>query len=341
MDDNPYITSLLEKLYREGLSHAEKEALNAFIRTEEGERQLRAFMDEKAVEAFDESSPMAPGETSAIFNKLQTNIIQEGETRPRKDGGRLAFYQVSKIAASFIGVILLVFAGILAYEKHQTVAYSTDLGEKETILLPDLSTVTLHGNSSLTYKRNWEDGASREVDLHGEAYFSVTKSKDKPFIVHAGDIDVKVLGTTFTVRSYEEDESVETSLLEGSIAVRSRADLDADEIVLSPNQKATFLKSSQRITLSQVTPDLYTSSASSKLVFEDARFGEIVRSLERKYGVRIAVHDDASEACRFSATIHYESLKEVLDLFASTTDLSYRISGKAIEITGELCTTNP
>ena len=341
MRDDQYIRSLLEKQYNEGLSTEEKEVLNRFLRTDNGEKLLHAFMDEKALEAFDQSRPIVTSYTSAIFNKLQSSIKQEAKMRSRKDAGQFSLHHMSKIAASFVGVLLLALAGIFAYQEHKTVTYTTDFGQKETIILPDLSTVTLNGNSSLTYNREWEEAALREVDLQGEAYFNVTKSKHKPFIVHASDIEIKVLGTTFTVKSYDDDESVEACLLEGTIAIQSKADIDRNEIILIPNQKATFSKSSQKITLSQVRPEIYTYWKTSKLIFEDERFGEIVKSLERKYGVRIEMQDDASKTCRFSATIHYESLKEVLDLFASTTDLSYRISGKAVKITGRLCATNP
>lgn len=341
MRDNPYIRSLLEKQYSEGLSTDEMEILNRFLKTENGEKLLHAFMDEKALEAFDQSRPIVTGYTSAIFNKLQSSIKQQTKMRSRKVAGQFFLHHASKIAASFVGVLLLALSGIFAYQKYQTVTYTTDFGQKETIILPDLSTVTLNGNSSLTYNRDWEDAALREVGLQGEAYFNVTKSKHKPFIVHASDIEIKVLGTTFTVKSYDDDESVEACLLEGKIAIQSKADIDRNEIILTPHQVATFSKSSQKITLSQVRTDIYTSWKSGKLIFEDERFGEIVKSLERKYGVRIEVLDDASKTCRFSATIDHESLKEVLDLFASTTGLSYRISGKAVKITGRLCATNP
>ncbi|MEX2234565.1 MAG: FecR domain-containing protein [Cyclobacteriaceae bacterium] len=341
MHDDPYLRSLLEKLYNEGLPAAEKKVLDSHLRTAEGEKHLDAFMDEKSSEVFDQTSHFAAGHRAGILRKLQASIRQEAQTRSRKDFGGFALPFAFRIAASFVGVLLVVFAGVFAYQKYQTVVYATDFGEKETIILPDLSTVILIGNSSLAYARDWENGALREVNLQGEAWFNVTKSEHKPFVVHAGDIDIKVLGTTFTVKSYEEDESAEACLLEGRIAIQSKADNDRDEIILTPNQKATFLKSSQKITLSQVTPDILTSWRSSKLVFEDERFGEIVESIERKYGVRIEMQDEVSKACRFSATIHHESLKEVLDLFASTSGLEYRISGKAITITGKLCATNP
>lgn len=338
---NRYMRFLLEKQYNEGLSPDERKALNAFLKTGDGEKQLCVFMDEKALEAFDQPRPISSGHTSSIFNKLQSSIKQEAKMRSRKDAKRFYLYHTPKIAASIVGLLLLVLGGVLAYQKYQTVNYTTDIGQNKTIVLPDLSTVTLNGNSSIKYSQDWESVALREVDLQGEAYFNVTKSKHKPFIVHAGDIEIKVLGTTFTVRSFNGGESVEACLITGRIAIQSKTDVDRNEIILTPNQKATFSKSSQKITLTEVRTEISTPWESGKLIFEDKPFGEIVKSLERKYGIRIKVQDDASQNCRFSATIDQESLKEVLDLFASTTGLSYRISGNAVEIIGRLCTTNP
>jgi transmembrane sensor len=341
MLDNQHIRSLLEKQYAEELSAREQETLDGFLKTEIGERILSAFMDEKDLDAFDDTSYMAPSISKEIFDKLQSSIKKGAAQGSRKEVKQFFLQNTYKIAASLAGLLILSGTVFFAYQRFQRVTYITHFGQKETIILPDLSTVTLNGNSSLTYQRSWASATIREVELRGEAFFNVVKNKQKPFIVHAGEVEIKVLGTSFNVKSYSDDAAVEATLVEGKITIQNTGGNKEGEIIMAPNQQATFSKASRQITLSQVKTDTYTSWKNGRLVFEEEPFGEIMKDLERRYGVHIEMADETAKACRFSATLDQESLKEVLDLFSSTTDLSYRMSGDEVMITGNLCTTKP
>src|SRR5690606_17172558 len=103
-------------------------------------------------------------------------------------------------------------------------------------------------------------------------------------------IGIKVLGTSFNVKSYESEETIETTLVKGKVAISSLGKSAGEgEVVLKPNQKATYSKRSDHIVLDDVRPELYTSWKSGMLIFEDAPFEEIARQLERWYGVRIRI----------------------------------------------------
>ena len=103
------------------------------------------------------------------------------------------------------------------------------------MLLPDGSTVWLNAGSRLTYDSLYGT-TLREVTLSGEAYFDVVKNPKKPFIIHTGKINIRVLGTVFNVKSYPEEQTIETSLIKGSIEV-SFPSQPSKKIILKPNQK--------------------------------------------------------------------------------------------------------
>ncbi len=245
-----------------------------------------------------------------------------------------------RVAASILIAVALGY-GLLKSDimGHSRSVYKTEAGQKTTIILPDNTTVTLNGNSSLSYRDNWNEEKFRSVDLSGEAYFEVTSNAQKPFVVNTAGISIKVLGTTFNVKSYDEDERVETTLVEGKVSIEKMTKgHPAHEIIeLSPDQKATFNKESRKIILEQVKPESEAAWIRGSLVFEDEPFSEIIKDLERLYGVKIFVKDKAALQCTFNIRLEGESLEEVLKLFSLSEDVKYRIEDRQAWIEGSLC----
>ena len=117
------------------------------------------------------------------------------------------------------------------------------LGSQTKVILPDSSVVCLNSGSVLKYDPAFLRKKSREVYLIGEGYFEVQKNPEKPFIVHADDINVKVLGTVFNVRSYPEDSEIEVSLIKGKVNVFSASET-RDNVILASDEQLTYDKRS-------------------------------------------------------------------------------------------------
>ena len=114
-------------------------------------------------------------------------------------------------------------------------------GARTKLVLPDGTQVWLNAGSKLNYSNAYNE-TLREVDLEGEAYFDVVKAAARPFIVHASSLNIRAVGTAFVVKSYPQDETIETTLLRGIIEV-SRKDLpDGPKVILKPNEKLIFSK---------------------------------------------------------------------------------------------------
>jgi transmembrane sensor len=229
-------------------------------------------------------------------------------------------------------------------------------GSKTNLLLPDGTTVWLNAGSRLTYDSLYGTKL-REVTLSGEAYFDVVKNPNKPFIIHTGKINIKVLGTVFDVKSYPGENTIEASLIRGSIEV-SFPSLSSKKIILKPNQKLIIDKtetisnvSINKVAtvqmpfisiqhLSRIGSDsaiAETGWMQNRLYFNDMSFQELLKNMERKYGVSFHIADSSLDAIHFTGSFKDETVTQALDALRLTAEKSiadfiYEIKGNQIYI---------
>lgn len=261
---------------------------------------------------------------------------------PRK---RSVFLTIYSIAASLLllamvtgyfmireGINFKVFE-TLTYEKEET-----GQGKQRRLTLADGTQVWLNAGSALKFPRDFTGKQSREVYLHGEAFFDVSEDKVKPFIVHTSELAIRVLGTAFNVRSYEGDPVVETTLVRGKVSIASASTASLPEITLLPNQQALFSKESNTIALAKaVNTEPYIAWKNGWMIFENKPFSYIKETLERWYNVTLMMEDEKSLTCTFSAKFKDKTLQQVLEIFSNTESISYRIEGDKVFIKGKLC----
>lgn len=208
-------------------------------------------------------------------------------------------------------------------------------GQRFDIILSDNTHVFLNAGSSLRYPVTFLPGKKRQVYLQGEAFFEVTKDKEHPFVVTSDNMDVQVLGTKFNVSAYPEEENINTVLVEGSVRVNATPDNvseDISSVILEPGHMAQWDKTSKSARTEEVDTDLYTSWMQGKLVLRGMRFKDIIKKLERHYGVSIDNRNEALNNRIFTATFDVESMEEVLNTFVSETKFDYKIEEKQITI---------
>ena len=228
---------------------------------------------------------------------------------------------------------------------------STRYGSKTSLILPDGTKVWLNAGSTLSYDPDFGK-TIREVSLSGEGYFDVVKNKEKPFIIHASKINIKVLGTEFDVKSYPSDKTTEASLIRGSIEVTFN-DQPLKKVILKPNEKivvdnfkfenhlAQTVENSRNkrsipeipkeiavktLTYENKTGDVIeTSWVENKLVFQDESFEEIARKLERWYGVTIRFENERLKADHLTGSFTNETVRQALDALKFTAIFRYSI----------------
>ena len=211
-------------------------------------------------------------------------------------------------------------------------------GQKSILLLADGTKIWLNADSKLRYAKNFGEGATREVYLQGEAFFEVAHDKTKPFIVHTSELDIRVLGTSFNVKSYNDDKKIETTLLKGQVKIsKVNESLEEEGLILAPNQKAVFQKETKAMDVEQVLAERSSAWRQNKLVFDETTYREVITQLERWYNVKIHFEGQGDLQCKLTASIEKESLEEVLNLLTLSHKISYTIAGSNIYIKGTLC----
>jgi len=226
----------------------------------------------------------------------------------------------------------------------------TKRGSKSSIKLPDGTIVRLNTDSRLTYL-NFTAGKNREVTLIGEAYFDVAHDSSRPFIIHTGKINIKVLGTSFNVRNYPQDKELETSLIKGKIEV-SLDSRPEDIITLKPTEKLIIAKEQDELsTATKVTNNIdnkvvltsitylrhdslvaETSWLNDKMVFVNQPLDKIAIELERKYAITINFKDEKVKKYRYTGVFENVSLEKVFQLIKYSKNINYKIDDKNIVI---------
>lgn len=283
-------------------------------------------------------------------DKIFTNSIKT----PSK---RLILTPFYRVAVVLIGIVL-VGVVIFNYYKRHTYANKdtivTSMGARSQMLLPDGSKVWLNAGTKLFFDKKFNH---REVYLEGEAYFDVRKDKNRPFIVHTSDIDIKVLGTAFNVKSYKEEPTIEATLIHGSIQVINQQQNDIPPIILNPHEKFIYRKwantnphdkvnniiPSEKVApvflVSKIAPVINDSTIReiawihNRLIFEGETFREIATKMERWFDVKIHFADETVANYRLRGVFEDETIDEALQALQQVASFKYIIKNKNIIIT--------
>jgi len=240
--------------------------------------------------------------------------------------------QFLKYAAALILILALPFSYYIgtrnSMSDNSTTTISCAFGDKSSIILPDSSRVWLNSGSKLTFNSDFKSGA-RKVILEGEAFFSVSKDKEHPFRVKTADIDIEVLGTKFNVKAYPDENSVSTTLIEGSLEISSQY----EGTRIKPDQKLVFSKESKKMTLRENKgSSADTEWKDGRLVFRNESLGDLAPKLRRWFDVDIVFADERVKQRRFTGVLERESILEVISYFDLSKYVECSIQGNKIII---------
>lgn len=214
-------------------------------------------------------------------------------------------------------------------EDDSVVVYHTlkvPRGGEYVLMLADSTEVYLNADSRIKYPVNFK-GDERRVYLSGEAYFKVKRNEKKPFVVEAERLEIKVLGTTFGVRAYEDEPDIQTTLESGKVLVG----LAGESVQLVPNQQALFNKSTSAFEVREVDVDLYLAWKDGRLVYDNCPLEKILTDLSRWYAFDIFYSRDELRSYKFSVNMKkHEVFTRVLELMEKTGDIQFDIEGKTV-----------
>jgi ferric-dicitrate binding protein FerR (iron transport regulator) len=313
-------------------------------------------------EQFENVSSNFDKHLQRLSNQLNPPVLQfeqtgaeemEEETKLVPIFSQRKWYWIAASIAAAIVISLLVFLpdnnnGKPAVLAENTV--STKAGSKSKIQLPDGTQVWLNGDSKIEYNENF-NGKFREVKLTGEAFFDVVKNKEKPFIIHTSEMDVKVLGTAFNVRSYPGESTTETALIRGSVEIFLHKN-PAKKYVLKPNDKLILLNNVTALADSLNTDDadrelvkmkkvrldkagidvVETMWVKNKLAFDNEQLEDILSETERWYNVQIDLKNDKAKLFRFTGVFENKPLTDVMEALCLAAHLHYQVKDATVTI---------
>lgn len=215
----------------------------------------------------------------------------------------------------------------------ELLAVVTPRGGEYKVLLDDGTQVWLNADSRLEFPDAFS-GEERKVKLSGEAYFDVAKDHERPFIVSVDNMDVEVLGTEFNISAYNNDAQIQTTLVEGEVAVKSKSASDYIQKILSLGEQAELIKGKDVIEIRKVEVSQYIAWKDGKFVFDYQTLGEITKILERWYDVDFIFTNDELRETPFSGEfLRYDNIENVYDIIRKTgTKIEFKQEGRTIEI---------
>ncbi len=217
----------------------------------------------------------------------------------------------------------------------------------QTITLSDGSSVLLQPKSKLSYPKIFT-GNERKVYLSGEGFFEISKNPKKPFFVYANEIVTRVVGTSFRIKAYQDQQNVEVLVRTGKVRVKSNdlvSKSDQEEVVLLPNQALRFVRSDlsfnkiTNITQDQTLTRNVGNIEQLSFEFTDIPVSQIFETIEQAYLVEIDYPKNKLKDCHLTTSLSDQPLTEKLKIVCNSigNNTNFEMNGNQIIITSEGC----
>ena len=348
------------KYFHSVLDPEEFSVLEDYLKSSQNEKEISSLMKpywKETMEGPFEGSNSNP----ALFGQIKEAI---GADRQHRTQHKLKVYTWGLRAAAVL-LIALISSSIFYLQKKQDLlsqqwhSVTTPFGAKTIITLPDSSTIWLNAGSSLKYSNEF-GRKNREVHLSGEAFFDVFHEPALLFQVKTSELTIKSYGTAFNVKSYPEEGTIETTLIEGSIGITrsSIGSAKKDEVLLEPNQRVVYYRNTQAIETEEAesktelntSPSMpepgehkttyliskgidareFTSWKDGTIFISSETLVDLAVKLERKYNVKIHFESEALKHLRFTGSLENETVEQVIHAIGISAQIDYEIEDRDI-----------
>ena len=292
-------------------------------------------------EFWDDPSLNKEGDTNwkKVYSRLQGRIGSHDIDYTKIIHPQRSTFRRLAVAASVLVVIAaaLLFMFLPSRTKtRQPALISRSAFDLQVIRLPDGTIVTLNHNSKLDYPKAF-DGATREVYLYGEGFFDVHHNASKPFLVHTGNLVVRVLGTAFNIKAYDSDEQIAVTVSRGKVQVQKN---NTEKILglLTAGDQLVVDKKAAVATQAKVDVKDILNWKTRDLVFDNKTVDEAAVIIGNYFGVEIKFEEEALRRCRFTASFSGEDdIGQVMNVITLLTGSSWKKDDEIIRINGKGC----
>lgn len=275
---------------------------------------------------------------ATIFDKIQEKIDNNIQKNSQEANKTLTLPSITLWITRAAAVLLIPVLTFLFYtlsenrtitDQYTNLAVDSieviaPMGSRTVVQLSDGSVVHLNYGSKIKYPQFFS-GDTRKVVLSGEGFFKVAHNPEKPFIVKAGNLNIKAVGTTFNVLAYPDDNVIETTLVNGKVILEQINLNEKSKTIgtMTPGQHVDYNVLSGNISSTQGKVEKYISWTDGKLIFEDAPILQVTERLSRMFNVDFEVKDELKDY-NYTVTLEDESLSQILDLMTIATPVFYK-----------------
>lgn len=330
----PVDIELLKKFVRNECTVQELAQIREFMLRPEYQKELDRLLDQQ----WEQFNPAGP--TAAELSEWKADFEKRIAVAGEKQGGgvlrNLRWLGYAAAACILIPLLVSIFPPKRGRDNSgpEIVMKETvsPAGQRASITLPDNSVVTLGPGSRLKYPESFA-GNKREITLEGEAFFEVTKNPLKPFIVHAGSVQTRVLGTSFKIDALAGNPVV-VSLVTGKVRV-SHTSKGKEEVLttLIPGKQAGYDPATGMLKLQDFRIAEAKEWKDGLLSFSGVSLTSAIISLERWYGVSISLASASQGKKHIKLFVNgNKPVNQALETIKQVTGLNYKISGKEIKL---------
>lgn len=298
-----------------------------YVWVNENAENKRLFFETKAL--YEASLPF---HKASEIHDSWLRLLDKRKSRQRKRFSlliRISTYAAVAMFATAITSIAFVFSS-REYGTQITSYVGGNGIEADVIVLPDGTRVSLGTQTSFSYNSRYGK-SERVVQLEGEAYFEVTKEKNKPFIVKTKEQSIEALGTKFNVSAYPTDSLLTTTLLEGSVLLTTQNLLHPT--ILKPNEQFIYNKKTQLTILQQVDANQFVSWTTGYYFFPEQSLEAILYRLSHVYGVQFTIESETLSRRTFTGTFYRgQSIKDIMEIIHLSIPIRYKIDDHHVTI---------
>ena len=207
------------------------------------------------------------------------------------------------------------------------VEVSTKYGQKRTLKLSDGTSIKLNAGSRIDFPKQFGDN-SRDLILVGEAFFDVAHDENRPFIITSKGLTTKVLGTSFNIKAYQDEEEVAVGVVTGKVYIESGSGFSE---LLEPKEMG-YYGTDKTIKKRKFDPGKEIAWTEGKLIFEKEKIPEVFKKLEKWYGISIEINGEVELSGSYSGEYHDKSLELVLEGIGYTSNFDFIIRDSIVQI---------
>ena len=273
---------------------------------------------------------------SELNKRIRAVEVLQAEIREeKKQKTRQLSYVFMRVAAVFILIFgfFFLFNHLNKQKNTPSIVYTASEVSEQPFVLADGSEVYLNEDAQITYPEKF-NAQTREINFEGEAFFKVAHNAEKPFVIHCGEVEVEVLGTSFDLCTCPDDDQITLYLESGKVRFSS---LDKDkgtireQVILAPGDKAVYDKKTGVICHSQFNGQNYLAWKTGVLTFEKTPLTEVFEALENTYNIQINAADTYDEYT-LTARFDHESPKSIFKVLHTIFGINYSMDGQNVTL---------